>query len=281
MPQEALDSPTASVTLDFDPPAALHNGIPYAFELTACEIGIGPGVEQPELPDSNAALMGSFESLGYDCEFGFVQRHFGIDPVGILRFAGFGTFRHFIDALANDFEGLGTPGSLVARIHVATVYRGAEPPLVIPEFFMGDGKLGLSFHTWKGPDDSSEEDARKNHEIKLAYMRRKFLEDLEDADKIWLYKQTHHEDVNEIHAIYDLLGRHGPNKLFCVSRATPERPAGSIEWMGPRLLRGYSGQPHFDAQIFEPEAWLELCQKAFRAFARRQATIRVGPGNSG
>src|ERR1700679_3995741 len=33
------------------------------------------------------ALMYRFENLGSDCEFGFVQRHLGAEPLSLLRFA--------------------------------------------------------------------------------------------------------------------------------------------------------------------------------------------------
>ena len=32
-------------------------------------------------------LLNSFESLGDNCEFGFVQRKFGTEPAGLLRWA--------------------------------------------------------------------------------------------------------------------------------------------------------------------------------------------------
>lgn len=31
-------------------------------------------------------LVARFESLGDNCEFGLVQRHFGAEPVGVFRF---------------------------------------------------------------------------------------------------------------------------------------------------------------------------------------------------
>ena len=40
------------------------------------------------VPPLNEMLL-EFESLGDNCEFGLVQRHFGAEPISLLRFAGF------------------------------------------------------------------------------------------------------------------------------------------------------------------------------------------------
>ena len=49
----------------------------------------GFGLQSYAARDSNsfadAELFLQFESLGHDCEFGFVQRHFNADPHGLLR----------------------------------------------------------------------------------------------------------------------------------------------------------------------------------------------------
>ena len=270
IPKEAITSSSLSFSFDFDPSPPEAHGIFYAFELTACSLQTGPPATDVAPVEDPGALMALFESLGEDCEFGFVQRYFGIEPIGIFRFGGLQNLCSLVNLLESDLEGMGSPGSLTAEERMACIYRDPEPPLMIPEFFMTDLRLQFSYHTWKGPEASTREEALRENEQKLTYLRRKFLEDLEDAQKIWVFKDTRREDLSEVHAIYDLLNRHGPNKLFWITRVTEARPSGSVEWFGPRLLRGYSDQPHADAQRFIPAVWLELCRNAHRAFAERQ-----------
>ena len=270
IPKEAMTSTSLSFTFDLDPSPPEAHGIFYAFELVSCSLEIGPPAMDVAPVEDPGALMALFDSLGEDCEFGFVQRYFGIEPIGLFRFGGLQDLCSLVNLLESDLEGMGSPGSLTADERVAYIYRDPEPPVIIPEFSMTDLRLQFSYHTWKGPKDSTKEEALKENEQKLTYLRRKFLEDLEDAEKIWIFKDTRREDVSEVHAIYDLLNRHGPNKLFWVTRVTEGRPSGSVEWFGPRLLRGYSDQPHADAQRFIPAVWLDLCRNAYRAFAERQ-----------
>ena len=52
-----------------------------------------------------ARIMDSFESLGDTCEFGFAQRHFGIEPIGLLRWTG-APLPGLLDALGARFAGL-------------------------------------------------------------------------------------------------------------------------------------------------------------------------------
>ncbi len=277
IPKEALASPNLLLAFDSLPQPSPEI---LAFHLGAMAVEIGPPVpeiEHPNLADPDPAgekdfgpLMTSFESLGDDCEFGFVQRYFGVEPLGIFRFAGTVDLPNLLYLLKSDLKGLGDPGSLSANRSIAHIYRPGEPSLIIDEFLMHDPKLGFGFHTWRGPADAPEEEAKRENEQKLRYLRRKFFEDLEDGEKIWLLKDVKRQDVNEAFAFHAVLNRRSRNKLFWVTRAVDGRPPGSVEWIGPDLLRGYSDQPHIDAQRFQPGTWLDLCRNAWRAFAERE-----------
>jgi hypothetical protein len=219
------------------------------------------------LPEDAGILMSSFESIGVDCEFGFVQRHFGIEPLGLLRFAGTGFLSNLLRLFETDFAGLGDPGSLTASARDTEIYRPGDTPLVVNEYFIHDDKLIFSFHTWRGPADVSEEQSRAENETKLRFLKRKLLEELEDGEKIWLLKTTGGAEVYEAFAFHSVINRKARNKLFWVTRSVEGRPSGSVEWLGRDILRGYSDHDHHDAQIFNADTWLQLCQNAWRAFA--------------
>ncbi len=268
IPAEALEAGQATLWLD-TAPASLEPVA--AMLLTHLALELGAPLPEVADADDDAALMARFASLGEDCEFGFVQRRFGIEPLGLFRFAGAGHMRNLLRLLETDLAGLGEPGSLSARLVNAVLYRAPEPPLVIPEFFMTDQRLGFSFHTFRGPDQETEAEAITANQRKLHYLKRKFIEDLEDGEKIWLLKDGSRGDTHEAFAFLDALQRKGPNRLFWVTRLVPGRPSGSVEWIAPNLLRGYSGGSHHDAQVFDAPLWLRLCRNARRAFAERDA----------
>jgi tetratricopeptide (TPR) repeat protein len=69
----------------------------------------GGGVTAPETADATAAaeLMLAFESLGERCDFGAVQRKFGVEPLGLLRFA-YTRYDPLLAALEDRFAAVGT-----------------------------------------------------------------------------------------------------------------------------------------------------------------------------
>ncbi|HEX2941395.1 MAG TPA: hypothetical protein VHO91_10130 [Rhodopila sp.] len=62
-------------------------------------------------------ILFAFESLGDNCEFGLVQRYHGIEPLGLLRLAGFNVpfearLAKRTHALRLGFDGLGAPDTI-------------------------------------------------------------------------------------------------------------------------------------------------------------------------
>ena len=89
------------------------------------------------LRNSNSELMLKFESLGNNCDFGLVQRYFGSEPLGLLRFAGI-KFESLISALRAGFEGVGSPES------TRLVIKDIETQ----EYMLSDSKYNFTMHTF-------------------------------------------------------------------------------------------------------------------------------------
>src|SRR5262249_55713402 len=100
-------------------------------------------------PDRAAAqaLMTRFEALGNNCTFGAVQRYFGAEPLGLLRFAG-APIRKLISALDARFAGLGDPENTILEVR--------QHPR--PEFWVADRRFDFSMHTFIYPDGNTPED---------------------------------------------------------------------------------------------------------------------------
>ncbi len=264
LPAECLQDLSPRFELSFDPPDRS-----LACRLEAAALEIGPEATPVAMPPM-AELMACFASLGIDCELGFVQRVFGAEPLGLFRFAGCDSRLDLLRLLETDFAGLGAPGSLSARVTRGRIVRPDGQGDEFEEFYMTDRDRHYGFHTWKGPADGTEAEALAANERKVAYLVRKTVEDLEDGEKIWVYKDPKPvADFHQMFAIFQALGRKGPNKLFWITRMIEGRPPGAVEWVAPNLLRGYSDQPHEDAQRFDAQMWRTLCTAAYRAFAER------------
>jgi tetratricopeptide (TPR) repeat protein len=215
--------------------------------------GASPAGEPAPSP---ADLMLSFESLGERCDFGAVQRHFGVEPLGLLRFA-FTKYDALIAALDDRFSAVGTAED--------TAFQFYKDENII---FMK--KYGLMFHTFvyekELPTEQSREAFHGQQRRRLTFLRDKLIADLEDPQKIYIYSTNERASDAEATRLFAALRRYGPNSLLYVRPATEARPAGTVETLDDGLFVGHfngltdfvnGGQPLF-------ELWRGLCEQTYR-----------------
>jgi capsular polysaccharide biosynthesis protein len=198
-------------------------------------------------------LMLRFESLGDDCEFGLLQRHAGAEPLGLLRFGGFRVplaerMDQLIAGIERKFDGLGDPGTF------------SVVPKAI-ELFVSDTLYNFWYHTGTSAVGANLEAAAKAQGLRLKFLRRKFLEDMESGEKIFVWKSpltTHREQVQPLLA---LLRRIGPNTLLWVVLADGNHSHGTVEELEPDFLKGYIRRwPTSDhLSDIDYESWLKMC----------------------
>ncbi len=199
------------------------------------------------------ALALQFESLGENCEYGLVQRRCESEPLGLLRFSS--TFlRSLIRGLDDGFAGIGEDDDVDPRL------QGAAPR----EFMVHEKKYGLVYHTFVYEGERSPWLMREQEAARLKFLRRKFLEELEIAEKIFIYKRNTPVPEEEILPLFLSLRRHGNNTLLWVVPAGRARPAGTVEVVMPGLLKGYIDRFATDenAHDFSFDGWLKVCANA-------------------
>ncbi len=131
-------------------------------------------VERPQSEDqgSIADLLMKFESLGapvWGCEFGFVQRKFGAEPISLLRWASVNT-RRLIEALESRFEGVGLPEQTTLTVPVDTQI----------DYHTRDTRYWIELHTFVYRGDAPDEKKLLEQSCpRVRYLRRKIMEDLE------------------------------------------------------------------------------------------------------
>lgn len=199
-----------------------------------------------------AALMLSYESLGDNCEFGLVQRYYGVEPLGLLRWASIGP-RELALALDNEFQGVGEPE-----------FTEVSGTLSDAEYLTRDKRYQMTMHTWIDPRSIDIVLVRPKLIKRLQFLVRKMRNDLRDAEKIFIYKTTPQLTDGQIEILMDLLRRFGPNKMLFVREAGPEHPAGKTTLLAPDACIGYIS--HFGLvdgrwQI-DFTGWQDICQKA-------------------
>ncbi|MDR3530735.1 MAG: hypothetical protein P4L90_09305 [Rhodopila sp.] len=207
-----------------------------------------------------------FESLGENCEFGLFQRRCDAEPLGLLRFSS--TFmRNLIRGIDNGFEGLGEIEDIEPRLE-----GGSQK-----EYMIHEKKFGLVYHTFVYEGQRSIWLMREQESARLKFLRRKFMEELESADKIFVYKFGSNVTEEEILPLHMALNRYSEAMLLWVVPAERDRPAGTVEVVMPGLLKGYIDRfaPENNAHDLSFDGWLRVCANAC-VLARLQRPAHLG-----
>jgi hypothetical protein len=199
-------------------------------------------------------LMLKFESLGQNCEFGLVQRRCMAEPLGLLRFSST-PLPKLLDALEARFEGLGTP----ERTNVTISSNGRE-------YMVNDTRFGFVYHAWVNAGEMSPEEVRQRELRRVPFLVRKLIEDLETAEKIFVFKGMSAMAEEEVFPLAAALRRYGPNTLLAMTLSSPGHRGGTVEARGPGFLVGYVDRfaPTEDANELMLEQWVRCCRDAYR-----------------
>lgn len=206
-----------------------------------------------DLPDVQALrkFFMQFESLGHSCEFGLVQRHYGAEPISLLRWNSINT-QKLQQALEEDFAAIDDPGQIRCE-----VIRG--------EYIVRDLTYHTAMHSFV---HEGTIEARKflTQQIKrLKFLRRKLLSDLGSDDKIFVHLENSEQPKDGIEALGRAFHRHGDGRLLYVRVAGAQQRPGTVEPGGEGVLIGYTARPgrnsvgewHIDF-----DSWISLCRAA-------------------
>jgi hypothetical protein len=172
----------------------------------------------------------NMESIGRNCEFGFVQAELGLDTISLLRWAGAET-QNLIRAIDERFAGL------------AEETEGRpEPPGRPPDqqhWWLTCRRYGILFHTGEVVADFSVPEATARVRPRLRWLADKLLADLRAGDKTFVHCSggfTDPRDGLPLAAAIRRAGGYGPLLLVA---AGGHQPVTSLEhnvW-GARLPR--------------------------------------------
>lgn len=206
-------------------------------------------------------LMMAFESLGgtaLGCEFGGVQRAFGAEPLGLLRWSDLGP-DHLSAALEQRFEGVGEPENTELSV---------SPGLGYPEYITRDTRFHMGMHTFVAESAMPAERMLRTISGRLRLLRRKLIEELEAGDKLFVYKRTTHDLTEaELSRLHKAVRSYGEATLFYVRYADAAHPPGTVEQAAPGLLVGFverfavaRGGELLPLPVDE---WAAVCRKAY------------------
>jgi hypothetical protein len=170
-------------------------------------------------------LVLAFESLGDNCELGILQRKVGVEPLGLLRFAG-APLRDLIRALNNRFAGIADPD----RIRIEAENGEYMVKLAACNFTRhADVKIGEM-----APEDVHTQQCRV-----IGFLANKLIEDLENPSKILVFRQNEPLSAGDLVDLRIALSAYGPYTLLWVQEACTGHPPGSVGVVDERMMVGF------------------------------------------
>jgi tetratricopeptide (TPR) repeat protein len=211
----------------------------------------GGMVEVGRVADPAArALLMRFESLGQNCEFGLVQRRFGAEPLALLRWT-FIKPMTLIRLLEARGAGMGEPKHVELR---RTAWG---------EHVVHDRRFGIGFHTFMTAALADPDAFLDKQAARLRWLRDKLIGDLEEAEKIFVYKPEAGTPTAHVQRILRAVRSYGSARLLCLALADEGSPPGSVRDAGGGLIHGYLSvhNPVSKGRWDIPfEEWLAICR---------------------
>ncbi len=192
-------------------------------------------------------LLMRFESLGDTCEFGILQRRFGAEPLGLLRWASVDP-PDLLAALRSRFEGVGTPEQTTIG-----VTNGA--------YWLLDTRFNFYFATFTLEKFEPREPFYVDQCQRVRFLRRSMLETLEAGKSILVYKYDPAYSTAQLFELHDAVRSYNQRAMLLgVRLQQPDHPSGSVEVLREGLLAGYIDR--FSDVDLSIETWLAICRQA-------------------
>lgn len=209
-----------------------------------------PGVDT-RMAQSDAALVCHFESLGRGCEFGFLQREAGAEPMGLLRFAGL-RLDGLIQGLRTRFAGI------AATENVRLSLDGNE-------YRVEAVNVGFRYHTELFVGDIEPEQLHRLECRKLRFLARQLIEELEGGTKIFVYQQHEPLLAQDLVRLLSALAAYGSPTLLWMLEADAVNKPGTVEVVSDRLLVGYLQCLAPLEAVHQPHvaSWMAVCRSAY------------------
>ena len=208
---------------------------------------------------SDIDLVTQFESLGDNCELGLVQRRVGVDPLGLLRFAG-APLRHLLPALHARFDRIGEPTDI-----------GVVPSN--NEYMVELYRYGFNYHADVKIGQGDPVAIHRQQVKTVPFLARKLIDDLQAGEKIFVYRQNEPMLANDLLDLRAALRTYGPVTLLWVQQARPGYPAGSVTLADGQLMIGYVSRlaPRDCVPDLDVASWITMLRHALTLRPSRSA----------
>ena len=202
--------------------------------------------------------MSEFQSLGGNCEFGFIQRRTACEASGLLRFT-YSPIEGLIHALSTNFEEFGAPGDLQIGITPHNAYYAVSRRY---EFWSN-----LTLHVGEADPDVLLKDAYS----KVEHLKAKIIQELTEGSRIFVRKLIYDETQEQFERLVAEIRRYGMATILHVKESGNPDVADNdyvpleVKWVAPGVLEGTVRRfSHMDrAWDIDHEPWIWLTDRAY------------------
>lgn len=171
---------------------------------------------------SPAEIAASCESIGRNCEFGLVQREFGLEPIHLLRWAG-SQMPGLVAAFENGFEGLADEMTGTRE----------ETPEGHPHsrWMLTCQRYGIAFHVEAPREANHGAEAGEASAKRLRWMADRLLQGVADNERVLIYSSRHVTSAADCAALVAAIRRHGEAPVLLVGQTPDGRGlVGTTRW---------------------------------------------------
>ena len=120
-------------------------------------------------------------------------------------------------------------------------------------------------HTFVSRGTVDEAKFLRQQVMRLGYLKKKLIEDLEEGQKVFVHKSSHARISDDAAiALHSAIERYGRNILLVIRVAEEGQPAGSVAVVRDRILVGHVAIPSYtdDSGAIDLEAWRSILAHA-------------------
>jgi hypothetical protein len=218
----------------------------------------------PGVLEQRAALQ-EMASLGFNCEFGLVQRYVGAEPMSLFRWSN-APLDKLIEGLEKRFAGLNARDALEVKVNSDG------------KFVVEDKVYGYRHHTFVSAlQGGTLERVQRNEYVRIGILCKTLLEDLRERKKLFVYHDADASKLADIRPLLRALQIYGNNTLLWIAGAPTAAQIGETRLIERGLIQGYvSGFQTSPIKPLSPHmsSWIKVACRAHQIWSRTKESQR-------
>jgi hypothetical protein len=215
-----------------------------------------------------------FESVGDNCEFGFVQRAFGSESGGLFKWAFIPDYADLVKTIEGDFSQFYRFENLVPTWSNMVEDKGCK--LCFHTEIFSSRETESSPWVFNGTHEEQFDIYCREIE-KMRYLVGKFKEGIASGNRIYVAKKNGNSPMQHIRRLQDALDQYGRSTILLITESQPYMQPGTVTQVGDRLCVGYIDRfaDYGQADNISLKIWTSILERANNLFPIRSSPVET------